>query len=288
MIERSHPIARFAPARWHARLVPLALAWTLGSACQAGTAPPIDHLGFAPPSTASLPLDAAFADEHGRRSRLGDYLGERPALIVPAYYGCSNLCGIVLHSLATSLRSSGLHAGREMEILVVSISPLDTPADALSKKRNVLAGSTSDEAGGWHFLTGDGAAISELMTALGYRYAYDETERQYAHPAGVAVAAPNGRIARVLYGATFPANELQEAIAFATDARIDAPLLQSSVRKWLLCFRYDPLTGRYSFAAISAVRAAALVALLALGGYTARAWWRERRTARARGKDPSR
>jgi hypothetical protein len=51
----------------------------------------------------------------------------------------------------------------------------------------------------------------------------------------------------------------------------------AAVRTWLLCFHYDPLAARYTFAAIGAVRAAALAALLALGGYIGYARLRERR-----------
>jgi hypothetical protein len=49
---------------------------------------------------------------------------------------------------------------------------------------------------------------------------------------------------------------------------------------WLLCFHYDPKTGRYSFVAMNAVRAAGLLALIALAGYAIASWVRERRERR--------
>jgi len=246
----------------------------LASLAAHGAAPPVDDVAFLPPAGAALPRAAAFTDEYGHRVRLSDYLAARPMLLVPAYYGCSNLCGTVLSGLAAALASSGLRAGRDVEVVVVSISPLDSAADALAKKRSVLGG----DAAGWHFLTGDEPAIAGVTSALGYRYRYDGVERQYAHAAGVAVAATDGRVAGVLYGAGFRPAELRHAVTAASGADAPGPAIESDAQQWLLCFHYDPQTGRYAFAAMSAVRAAGLLTLLALTGYALRAWRRERRT----------
>ncbi len=241
-------------------------------ALRAPAAAPLDDVAFAPAAGAELPLDASFLDEHARAVRLADFAGSRPAIVVPAYYGCSNLCTVVLRSLAASLRASGLGAGDDFDVVAVSIDPLDSPAAALAKKREIVG-----DAVNWHFLSGTQTEIRRLTTALGYRYYYDEAERQYAHGAGIAIVAPGGRIVRVLYGVAFPRAELLDALAAARRAA-PSPLAASSgaARTWLLCFHYDPHTGRYSFAAMNAVRAAALAALLALAAYMAYACRRER------------
>ena len=264
---------------WRARgLAALVVAALAGLARAA--APPVDAVAFSPAAHASVPLDARFVDEHGRAVRLGDYLRERPALIVPAYYGCSNLCGIVLASLASGLTTAGLHPGPALDVVVFSIAPLDTPQDALARKRTVLGAAAVDDRAGWHFLTGSESAIAELSSALGYRYAYVAAEHQYAHASGVAVVAPDGRIVRVMYGAAFPPRELEAALAAATEAGQSAPSVEPSATNWLLCFHYDPHTGRYTFAAVAAVRTAALLALAALVAYVAREAWRGRRASR--------
>ncbi len=238
----------------------------------AAAATPVDRVAFAPRDGAALPVDARFVDEHEHELNLGDLLGSRPAIVVPAYYGCSNLCGVVLRGVAASLTASGLRAGRDAEVIAVSIAPSDTPADALAKMKTIAG--TAD---GWHFLTGSQASVDRFAEALGYRYFYVAAERQYAHASGIVIVAPGGRIVRVLYGVTFPRAELLEALATArTSAPPPALATGAEVRNWLLCFHYDPKSGRYSFAAMNAVRAAALLALLALGGYIAYAHIRER------------
>lgn len=274
--------AGVADASARTRLARLVAA--LGLAVLAGlaraAAPPVDAVAFAPAPHASVPLEARFVDEHGRAVRLGDYLREHPVLLVPAYYGCSNLCGVVLAALASGLASAGLHAGRALEVVVFSIAPLDTPEDALARKRATLGAASGGERAGWHFLTGGEAAIAQLASALGYRYAYVPGERQYAHASGVAVVARNGSIVRVLYGAAFSRPDLDDALAAATAKPDAAPSVEPSPASWLLCFHYDPHTGRYTFAAMAAVRAAALLTLAALAAYVAREAWRARRRSR--------
>ena len=243
------------------------------AAVLSAAASPADRVAFAPRERALLPSDARFVDEYGHALRLRDLLASRPAIVVPAYYGCSNLCGIVLHGVAASLSASGLRAGRDLDVVAVSIAPLEQPADALASKRSIAGAGD-----GWHFLTGEASAVARFADALGYRYFYDQAERQYAHAAGIAIVAPGGRIVRVLYGVTFARADLLDALDAARDAAAPpSAATAAAARTWLLCFHYDPHTGRYSFAAISAVRAAALAALLAFIAYVVYTGTRGRR-----------
>jgi protein SCO1/2 len=233
----------------------------------------VARIEAAPAAGAALPAEARFRDEHERAVRLGDYFAARPAIVILGYYGCSNLCSLVLDGVARGLAQAGLRAGRDAEIVVISIAPQETPAMALAKKRAVL-GTAAADAGGWHFLTGDDAAIGALTHATGYTYAYDTGEQQYAHPAGILVVAPGGRLRARLPGIAYPATTLRAALT--ADEADPAP-----ASPWLLCFHYDPHSGRYTFAAMAAVRLAALSVLAVLAGYVVRARWRETRHAGA-------
>jgi len=249
-------------ACWVARTL-LALSLALATVIAQGASPPVAEVAFAPPARAVLPLDAPFVDDDGHAIRLRDVIGSRPAVVVPAYYGCSNLCGIVLRGVAASLRASKLQAARDVDVVAVSIDPLDTPATALAKKHDVVG----SEHTGWHFLTGTPSSIARFADALGYHYSYDTTERQYAHAAGMVVVAPGGHIVRTLYGASFAPAELRDALHAARTVTPDESATRGEVGTWLLCFHYDPQTGRYSFVAMNAVRVVALAALLCLVGY---------------------
>ncbi len=53
---------------------------------------------------------------------------------------------------------------------------------------------------GWHFLVGDEANIRKVTDAVGFKYRYDERQKQYAHPAAIYLLTPEGQMARYLYG----------------------------------------------------------------------------------------
>jgi len=220
-------------------------------------APPVDRVAFAPRAGALMPRDAPFVDEHGHRVVLADYVDAHAAIVVPAYFGCSNLCSLVMKGVASSVEASGLRPGRNLDVVVVSIDASDTPADALARKRDLVGA----DAPGWHFLVGDASAIARFTDALGYRYVYDERGRQFAHAAGIVVTAAGGRVQDVLYGVAYPPEALRASVERgAAPVKVDATT-------WLLCFHYDPVSGRYSVAALDAVRGAALAVLLALAAY---------------------
>lgn len=261
----------------------VALIVVLSLPCMVGAVPlpPVDRVAFAPPPGAMLPLHTVFTDEAGRRRELGAWLRAHPAIVVPAYYGCSNLCTTTLRATRAAIDAAGLHAGRDVDVVAISIAPLETPALARAKKRDVLGDEATQRDDGWHFLTGDEASIAQVAQQLGYRYAYVAAERQYAHAAGIAVVGTDGRVARVLYGVAFPPRDLRAALAAAIaptaiDSRLDT---SGTAASWLLCFHYDPTTGRYTFVAMNAARTAGLLALAGLVGYATLAWRRERRGA---------
>ena len=226
-------------------------------------------------AAARLPLDAAFTDEQARHVTLRGYVAARPAILALGYYGCSNLCGVLLEGLRASLARAGLAAGRDAEIVVVSIAPLETPADARRREASLFSQDAS-AASGWHFLTGTDAAIASLTTAAGYTYAYDAPAAQYAHPAGILVVGEDGHVRARLPGVAFAPAALRAALAS------DAPAEASG--RWLLCFHDALASGRYTGAAMTAVRLGALGTLVILGAVMLRARWRSAHRGAASGR----
>jgi protein SCO1/2 len=218
-----------------------------------------------------LPLGTRFRDASGRDVALGDFFGERPVLLVPAYYECPMLCTLVLNGVLRSLRALSFAPGRDFEVVVFSFDPGETSAMAAAKQATYLAEyrRPGTEAG-WHFLTGDAEAIARLTRAIGYRYTYDEASGEYAHPSGIVVATPDGRISHYFFGIEFSPRDLRLAFVEASASRLGSVVDQVL----LLCFRYDPALGAYSAAAMRALRVAGVLTLLVLGGFV---WWAARR-----------
>jgi protein SCO1/2 len=216
------------------------------------------HLG------AQLPLDTPLRDEQGRDVRFGDFFGKKPVIVLFVYFECPMLCTLELNGLVRNLKALTMSAGKEFDIVTVSIDPTETPALARAKKAGYLKryGRPGAELG-WHFLTGTEPNIRRLADTVGFQYVYDPKSKQYAHPAGLVIATPSGRIARYIYGVDFPANNLRWSLIDASSGKVGTPV----DRLLLMCFHYDPSTGRYNFAVMAAVRASGVATVLSLGAF---------------------
>ena len=82
---------------------------------------------------------------------------------------------------------------------------------------------------------------------------WDRETKQFAHPTGVIVLTPDGRLARYLFGIEYGPRDLRYALVEASDGTVGSPV--DSLL--LFCYHYDPTIGRYGLAIIRAVRLAA-------------------------------
>ena len=193
---------------------------------------------------------------------MGQLLGDKPTLLVLAYYGCPNLCTQVLNGVADGLRLVAFNAGDTFNVITVSIDPREQPRLAATKKKVYLKryGRPSAEKG-WRFLTGNATQVARLAEAIGFRYEYDADSDQYIHASGITLLTPKGKIARYFFGTRFGARDLRLGLIEAAEHRIGT-LLDEVL---LLCYHYDPSVGRYGPAIQSVTRWFAVLTLLALG-----------------------
>jgi protein SCO1/2 len=247
------------------------LAPALASA-QMGSVPPprpatpgvLQEIGFDQRLGEQVPLDLAFTDEGGRTLRLSDYFGRKPVVLSLVYYECPMLCTISLNGLAAALEVLSFVPGQEFEVVTVSFDPTEPPVLAAAKKKAYLARYKRPGAhAGWHFLTGPQESVDALTRAVGFRYVWDEATKQFAHPAGLVVLTPEGRISHYLFGVEYSPKDLRLALVDAAGGRIGSPVDQLL----LYCYQYDPQTGRYSAAILNLVRVAGALTILALGGF---------------------
>jgi protein SCO1/2 len=224
-------------------------------------------VGFEQHPGAQLPRDDAFVDDRGRRVTFGEALRAKPAVLVLGYLACKDLCPMTLSGVAHALDASGLAAGRDYRALFVSIDPRET-VSMLSREKAERIGAKDRAA--WTFLRGDSGAVAKLARAVGFRYRYEAGRDAFAHAAGFAVLTPEGAVSRYFLGVRFDPASLAAALREArgeTIAPPASPLL-------LLCYHFDPATGRYTLAILGILRAVIAAMFLLAGAY----WlWRRRR-----------
>src|SRR5689334_3182223 len=190
-----------------------------------------------------VPLNLRFVDETGQAVSLADYFGSKPIVLVPGYYRCPMLCTLVLNGLVESLDGMRWGAGREFTVINISIDPQEQPSLAAAKKQTYLKRyGRADASAGWHFLTGKEPEIRVLADAVGFGYRFDPVTGQYAHPSGLIILTPEGKVARYFFGVHFSSQQLYEALKASASNKIGSPI-QKLI---LLCFHYNPLTGKYS------------------------------------------
>jgi protein SCO1/2 len=251
--------------RWLFALVLLALLAAPGAAmAQGGHSHDLDEVSFEQRLGEQVPLDLAFTDESGAAVRLGDYFGERPAVLVLSYYECPMLCPLVRDGMVKAMGEvKGLEAGVDYDVINISIDPAETTMNAANTKAAVLARlGQPGAAAGWHFLTGPQDSIQRLADSVGFKYFYDETIDQYAHAAGILVLTPAGELARYFYGIEFNPSDLRLGLVEASGNKIGSPVDQLL----LLCYHFDPATGKYSGLVMTALRVAGVITLLGLAG----------------------
>lgn len=237
----------------------------------------LNSVGFSPSLSSKVDLNLEFTAEDGRAVALKDLLiADRPAIIVPVYYQCPRLCGLLLSGMNNLLKGFGLAIGSDFQVVVVSFNPSEGPELAAAQRTQYLSRLqiTPEEAKGLRFLVGKQESISELMSQIGFRYGADGVD--FAHSAGIVLLTPKGEISQFFSGIDFPQRDVQLALVEASRGRIGSALDHIM----LFCFRFDATKGRYTWAAFNIMRAGGALTLLLLGGLLFTLWRREQRSRR--------
>ena len=222
------------------------------------------EIGFDQNIDQKLPLDATFRDETGKTVTLGSFYGQRPVLLAFIYYECPMLCTQVLNAMTATISMMSLDAGKDFELVLVGIDPRETPAQAAAKKREYLRRYKRPGAeAGWHFLTGDEPEIKRVAKAAGFRYAWDEQTQQYAHPTGIIVTTPDGRLARYLFGIEYGPRDLNLSLVEASQGKVGS----FADQLLLFCYHYDPMTGKYGIYVMRTLRVAGVATVLLIGTF---------------------
>jgi protein SCO1/2 len=214
---------------------------------------------------AQVPLDLMMRDELGRIVRLRQFFGhDKPVILSFMYYRCPMLCGMVQEGMTSALTEVKFDIGKEYDVVTVSIDPRDTPEGAAEKKEHyVKRYGRLSASSGWHFLTAHESAIKALTGSVGFEYAYDPKVDQFAHGAVIMVLTPDGRVSRYLPGIQFKPRDIRLALTEASQGKIGGV----SEQLLLLCYHYDPATGKYGKSAMAFVRAGGIATVLGLAGF---------------------
>jgi protein SCO1 len=213
-----------------------------------------------------LPLNDHFVDSTGADQPLGAFFGKRPVVMALVYYKCQMLCPQVMSGLAKTLRQVNFTPGKDYDVVITSIDPADTPADAAKEKAQFLQSLGTPGAGASvHFLTGQQAAITDLASATGFHYVRipgpDGKMDQFAHSSVIMIATPDGQMSKYLFGIDYQPRDVRLAVIEAGNHHI------GSVSDLILiyCCNYNPAAGKYTVSILRVMSLAAMGSVFMLG-----------------------
>lgn len=215
-----------------------------------------------------VPTGASFFDETGKPVKFGDYFGKKkPVLLCMIFYKCPGVCMKELESLVHLFNDPEmtLKPGKDFEAVIVSINPMENPAQALAKKQEFASLLKNPEvAAGWHFLTGSQENIKSVTDTVGFRYTADIVSQRFNHPPGIILLTPEGRTSKYFYRATWPAKDVRMALVDASGSKIGS----LSDRVLVYCvFQFDPTTGKYGLRIMRALQIGGILTLIILGTF---------------------
>ena len=230
-----------------------------------------EGVAFEPRLGAPLPVRLAFTDEAGRAFSLGQVLDGKPAVLVLGYLACKDLCPTTLAGVTQALDASGLAPGRDYRALFVSIDPRESAADLLREKDARIAAASR---GAWAFLRGDAARGRAARERRGLPLPVRARSRR-VRPSGRLHRGHARRCRLARFSRACDSIPRRSRRRFAKRGRAivgppASPLL-------LLCYHFDPATGRYTLRILDILNVAIAVFLAAAALWAWRLRARRRR-----------
>jgi protein SCO1 len=224
---------------------------------------------------AQVDIDLPLVDSQGGSQTLRAFAAGKPLVLVPAYYECPRLCGLVLSGVISLLKRLTLSLGEDFKVAVVSFDPSE--GSSLARKRAVTywsqlrRDSTDDSRGSFpddmtdaqketafQFFVGSAEVVSSLMRQIGFNVKKDHDE--FAHGAAIMILTPEGKISQYFSGIEFSSFDARLALVEASKGAIGNAL----DHVYLFCFRFDPTKGKYTWAAFNLMRVGAIATFLLL------------------------
>ena len=222
-----------------------------------------------------LNLDFKFKDENGKDVRLGDYFdGKTPVIISPIYFSCPGLCNFHLNGLTDGLKEMDWSAGKQFKMIAISFDSREKPEVALPKKENYMKQyNRPGTESGWTFLTGDEENVGGFTKSVGFKYKWDEEQKEWAHASAAIVVSPQGKITRYLPGIAFDSKDIKFALVEAGQGKVGTFVDQLV----LYCFHYNPQQSRYTIVASNIMKLGGSIMLLVLAIWLLPAWFIKRK-----------
>jgi protein SCO1/2 len=247
---------------------------------QLNTLPPeLQGVGVTERLGEMLDLSMMLTNESGEQVALGTYFETgKPVILVPVYYGCPMLCGLILNGVHDAVKQLQWKLGTDYTVVTFSFDPKETSTLALAKKNRYIKENAGEDdiQTGWHFLTADSLTIQALTSNIGFSFKWSDVSQEYLHTANIVFVSPKGRITRYLYGAQFDDLDMRNSLYDAADGKLGS-VIDKAI---MFCYTYDPDSRSYVASAVNIMKLGGVITLILIGSLLGILWYRERNSLR--------
>ena len=226
----------------------------------------LEEVGVMPILGHKIDLDLSFTTSDGVATTLRALARPgRPFILVPAYYHCPRLCGLVLSGVAELIDSIKLNLGDDFEVITYSFDFAEDVALAAknaAKFKKLVSKPLSSQ--NWPFLIGSEQSVTTLSDQIGFHFRRDGPE--FAHTSAIILLTPEGEISQYFTGISYPAWDVKLALVEASKGKIGSTMDHIL----LYCFRFDPTKGKYTWAVFGLLKVVGVLTILLLGGLIVR------------------
>lgn len=216
-------------------------------------------------------LNLEFIDTSGKRMSLADFSADKkPIVILPGYFTCPRLCGLLFDGASRLINELKLDSGKDFKVISASFNAQETPDSAL-KYENKYNSSISSTSRDWSFIFPAEEKSLQLFSQLGFPYLKDG--KDFAHSSALFILTPSGEISQYFTGVDFDPFSVKLAIVEASQGAI-GNLLDHAL---LYCFRFDPTKGKYTWVVGSALKAGGALTILLMGLFLGTLWLKEKK-----------
>lgn len=213
----------------------------------------------------TVPTDIRLVDSNGNARTTGEFFdGERPVILIMAYYDCPLLCTLVLNRAQDALNEISWTLGEEFRVLTVSFDSRNTTAQAAEKQAEYLAGYRDIVADAtWEFCTTDAESAKRLASAIGFHYKFIPETGEFSHTSVLTFLTPDGKINNYIENLIFEPKQVKLALVESAEGK------QGSIfdRIQHFCFSYDGSEGKYTLQAVNVMKLGGGLTLLFVAGF---------------------
>ena len=213
--------------------------------------------------------DFEVVNSNGLTVKLSKVADGKPLMLVPVYYECPSICGVMVQEVLGYVNKSRFVAGKDFSLAFFSFDEKEN-YELAAEKREAFLAEVEKQGIAVEFLTASQEVISGLMGQLGFKFV--RRGKDFDHPPALYVLSKDLQVSSVFKTVLLDVESLDLALVNASEGGLG----NFFDKVFLVCSSFDPQKGKYTLSVLKVVRLVGLITVVLLGGLLFVLWKSER------------